>query len=85
MGEWANGRVAECGYTPVEAMFSTAVDGWFMAFDNEHAGGFEPPGQCCLPARCGFSSTHHDKPLLQVDPWRKLERVLRVARRGWGS
>ena len=35
--------VTEGGYDPVvEAMCSTDVDGWFMAFDNARAGGFEP-------------------------------------------
>jgi 5-methyltetrahydropteroyltriglutamate--homocysteine methyltransferase len=35
--------VAEGGYEAVaEAMFSTAVDGFFMEFDSERAGGFEP-------------------------------------------
>ena len=42
-GNFKSAWVAEGGYDPVvEAMFSTDVDGWFMEFDNERAGGFEP-------------------------------------------
>ena len=117
--------MAEGGYDPVvEAMFSTDVDGWFMEFDNERAGGFEPLrklpkgkkvalglvttkvgelesvdtlmrrideaakvvplDQLCLSPQCGFSSTHHGNALSQDDQWRKLERVVEVARRVWG-
>jgi 5-methyltetrahydropteroyltriglutamate--homocysteine methyltransferase len=105
-------------------MFSTDVDGWFMEFDSERAGGFEPlrqlPAgkkvvlglvttklgelesaealmrrideaakvvpldQLCLSPQCGFSSTHHGNALSQDDQWRKLERVVEVARRVWG-
>jgi 5-methyltetrahydropteroyltriglutamate--homocysteine methyltransferase len=42
-GNFRSAWVAEGGYEPVvEAMFSTAVDGWFMEFDSARAGGFEP-------------------------------------------
>ena len=42
-GNFKSAWVAEGGYDPVvDAMFSTAVDGWFMEFDNARAGGFEP-------------------------------------------
>jgi 5-methyltetrahydropteroyltriglutamate--homocysteine methyltransferase len=42
-GNFKSAWVAEGGYDPVvEAMFSTDVDGWFMEFDSERAGGFEP-------------------------------------------
>src|SRR4029450_13719434 len=35
--------VAEGGYESVaEAMFSTSIDAFFMEFDTERAGGFEP-------------------------------------------
>jgi 5-methyltetrahydropteroyltriglutamate--homocysteine methyltransferase len=124
-GNFKSAWVAEGGYDPVvEAMFSTDVDGWFMEFDNERAGGFEPlrklPAgkqvvlglvttklgelesadalvrrideaaqvvpldQLCLSPQCGFSSTHHGNALSQDDQWRKLERVVEVARRVWG-
>jgi 5-methyltetrahydropteroyltriglutamate--homocysteine methyltransferase len=42
-GNFKSAWVAEGGYDPVvEAMFSTDVDGWFMEFDSERAGTFEP-------------------------------------------
>jgi len=124
-GNFKSAWVAEGGYDPVvDAMFSTDVDGWFMEFDSERAGGFEPlrklPAgkkvvlglvttkqgelesadalvrrieeaakvvpldQLCLSPQCGFSSTHHGNALSVEDQWRKLERVVEVARRVWG-
>ena len=42
-GNFRSAWVAEGGYEPVaEAMFSCAVDGFFMEFDSERAGGLEP-------------------------------------------
>jgi 5-methyltetrahydropteroyltriglutamate--homocysteine methyltransferase len=42
-GNFKSAWVAEGGYEPVaEAMFSSAVDGFFMEFDSARAGGFEP-------------------------------------------
>jgi 5-methyltetrahydropteroyltriglutamate--homocysteine methyltransferase len=42
-GNFKSAWVAEGGYESVaEAMFSTAVDAFFMEFDTERAGGFEP-------------------------------------------
>lgn len=42
-GNFKSAWVAQGGYAPVvEAMFSTDVDGYFMEFDSERAGGFEP-------------------------------------------
>jgi 5-methyltetrahydropteroyltriglutamate--homocysteine methyltransferase len=42
-GNFRSAWVAEGGYEPVaEAMFSCAVDGFFMEFDSARAGGFEP-------------------------------------------
>ncbi|MEO6033542.1 MAG: hypothetical protein ABIP61_16900, partial [Burkholderiaceae bacterium] len=39
-GNFKSAWVAEGGYAPVvEAMFSTNVDGYFMEFDSERAGG----------------------------------------------
>jgi 5-methyltetrahydropteroyltriglutamate--homocysteine methyltransferase len=47
-GNFKSAWVAEGGYEPVaEAMFSIAVDGFFMEFDSARAGGFEPLR--CLP------------------------------------
>jgi 5-methyltetrahydropteroyltriglutamate--homocysteine methyltransferase len=42
-GNFKSAWVAEGGYEPVaEAMFSAGVDAFFMEFDTERAGGFEP-------------------------------------------
>jgi len=42
-GNFRSAWVAEGGYEPVaEAMFSSGVDAFFMEFDTERAGGFEP-------------------------------------------
>ena len=42
-GNFKSAWVAEGGYEPVaESMFSSGVDAFFMEFDNERAGGFEP-------------------------------------------
>src|SRR5919108_524577 len=109
----------------VEAMFSTNVDGYFMEWDTERAGGFEPlrllPAgkrvvlglvttksgtleskdalrrrideatkhvpleRLCLSPQCGFASTHHGNTLTEDEQWRKLERVVEVAREVWGE
>ncbi len=109
----------------VEAMFSTNVDAYFMEWDTERAGGFEPLRllprdkkvvlglvttksgdleskdalrrrideaakrvpleRLCLSPQCGFASTHHGNVLTEDEQWRKLERVVEVARDVWGS
>jgi 5-methyltetrahydropteroyltriglutamate--homocysteine methyltransferase len=46
---------------------------------------FVPLEQLCLSPQCGFASTHHGNALSQDDQWRKLERVVGVARRVWGD
>ncbi|HEX7054591.1 MAG TPA: 5-methyltetrahydropteroyltriglutamate--homocysteine S-methyltransferase [Burkholderiales bacterium] len=124
-GNFKSAWVAEGGYEPVaEAMFSSGVDAFFMEFDTERAGGFEPLRfvpkdktvvlglvsskvprleskdelkrridqaakqvpleRLCLSPQCGFSSTHHGNALTQEEQWRKLERVVEVAREVWG-
>jgi 5-methyltetrahydropteroyltriglutamate--homocysteine methyltransferase len=107
----------------VEAMFSAAVDGFFMEYDTERAGGFAPLRKLpkgrkvvlglvssktgslekaadikrrideasklvplenlCLSPQCGFASTHHGNALSEDEQWRKLERVVEVARDVW--
>ncbi len=107
----------------VEAMFSTDVDGYFMEYDTERAGGFAPlrllPAgkkvvlglvttksgalestdalkrrvdeaakyvpleNLCLSPQCGFASTHHGNALTEDEQWRKLVRVVEVARDVW--
>lgn len=44
-----------------------------------------PLDQLCLSPQCGFSSTHHGNALSVDDQWRKLERVVEVARQVWGD
>ncbi|HUN70485.1 MAG TPA: 5-methyltetrahydropteroyltriglutamate--homocysteine S-methyltransferase, partial [Burkholderiales bacterium] len=123
-GNFKSSWVAAGGYEPVaEAMFSSAVDAFFMEFDTERAGGFEPLRylptskkvvlglmttktgvleskefligkikeatkfvpleNLCLSPQCGFSSTHHGNALSAEEQWRKLERVVEVAREVW--
>jgi 5-methyltetrahydropteroyltriglutamate--homocysteine methyltransferase len=43
-----------------------------------------PLEQLALSPQCGFSSTHHGNALSMDDQWRKLERVVEVAREVWG-
>ena len=38
-----------------------------------------------LSPQCGFSSTHHGNALSSDEQWRKLERVVEVAREVWGG
>jgi 5-methyltetrahydropteroyltriglutamate--homocysteine methyltransferase len=108
----------------LDGMFSANVDGFFMEYDSERAGGFEPLRRLPkgknvvlglvttksgvleekgslkrrideaskyvplenlrLSPQCGFSSTHHGNKLTQDEQWRKLERVVEVAREVWG-
>jgi len=123
-GNFKSAFVASGGYEPVaEAMFSSSVDGFFMEFDSERSGGFEPLRfvprgkkvvlglvttkvgglegaeslkariqaatkyvpleDLCLSPQCGFSSTHHGNKLSADDQWRKLERIVQVAREVW--
>jgi 5-methyltetrahydropteroyltriglutamate--homocysteine methyltransferase len=51
----------------------------------DEASRFVPIERLCLSPQCGFSSTHHGNALSQDDQWRKLERVVEVAREVWGD
>jgi 5-methyltetrahydropteroyltriglutamate--homocysteine methyltransferase len=51
----------------------------------DEASKFVPIENLCLSPQCGFSSTHHGNALSIDDQWRKLERVVQVAREVWGS
>ena len=126
-GNFRSTWLASGGYEDavVEAMFSTDVDGYFMEWDSERAGGFEPLRllphgkkvvlglvttksgaleaketlarrideaaryvpleRLCLSPQCGFASTHHGNTLTEDEQWRKLERVVEVAREVWGG
>ena len=50
----------------------------------DEASRFVPIERLCLSPQCGFSSTHHGNALSEDDQWRKLERVVDVAREVWG-
>ncbi|HEY7518675.1 MAG TPA: 5-methyltetrahydropteroyltriglutamate--homocysteine S-methyltransferase [Methylomirabilota bacterium] len=126
-GNFRSTWFAEGGYADavVEAMFSIPVDAYFMEWDTERAGGFEPLRllprdktvvlglvttksgtlepkdvlrrrideatkfvpieRLCLSPQCGFASTHHGNTLTEDEQWRKLERVVDVARDVWGG
>jgi len=49
----------------------------------EEAAKFAPLDQLCLSPQCGFASTHHGNKLTEDEQWRKLERVVEVAREVW--
>jgi len=44
---------------------------------------FVPLENLCLSPQCGFSSTHHGNVLAPDEQWKKLERVVEVAREVW--
>ena len=50
----------------------------------DEAAQFVPLEDLCLSPQCGFSSTHHGNALSTDDQWRKLQRVVEVAREVWG-
>jgi len=125
-GNFRSAWFASGGYQDevLEGMFSADVDGFFMEYDSERAGGFEPLrrlpkgknvvlglvttksgvleekqtlkrrideasrhvplANLRLSPQCGFSSTHHGNKLSEEEQWRKLERVVEVAREVWG-
>jgi 5-methyltetrahydropteroyltriglutamate--homocysteine methyltransferase len=49
----------------------------------DEAAKFVPLKDLCLSPQCGFSSTHHGNQLTEDEQWRKLERVVEVAREVW--
>ena len=51
----------------------------------DEAAQYVPLERLCLSPQCGFSSTHHGNALSQDEQWRKLERVVEVARAVWGE
>jgi 5-methyltetrahydropteroyltriglutamate--homocysteine methyltransferase len=50
----------------------------------DQAARYVPMENLCLSPQCGFSSTHHGNRLTEDEQWRKLERVVQVAREIWG-
>jgi 5-methyltetrahydropteroyltriglutamate--homocysteine methyltransferase len=57
----------------------------FLKRQIEAAAKFMPIEDLCLSPQCGFSSTHHGNHLTEDEQWRKLERVVQVAREIWGK
>jgi 5-methyltetrahydropteroyltriglutamate--homocysteine methyltransferase len=49
----------------------------------DEAAKFVPLERLALSPQCGFSSTHHGNALTIDEQWRKLERVVEVAREVW--
>jgi 5-methyltetrahydropteroyltriglutamate--homocysteine methyltransferase len=46
---------------------------------------YRPLESLGLSPQCGFASTHHGNTLTGDEQWRKLERVVEVAREVWGA
>ena len=49
----------------------------------QEAAKFVPLDNLCLSPQCGFSSTHHGNHLTPDEQWRKLGRVVEIAREVW--
>jgi 5-methyltetrahydropteroyltriglutamate--homocysteine methyltransferase len=49
----------------------------------DEASKFVPLDDLCLSPQCGFSSTHHGNRLSEGEQWRKLERVVKIAKEVW--
>jgi 5-methyltetrahydropteroyltriglutamate--homocysteine methyltransferase len=49
----------------------------------DEAAQFVPLERLCLSPQCGFSSTHHGNRLSEDEQWRKLERVVKIAKEVW--
>ena len=50
----------------------------------DEAARFVPLERLALSPQCGFASTHHGNTLTEDEQWRKLARVVEVAREVWG-
>jgi 5-methyltetrahydropteroyltriglutamate--homocysteine methyltransferase len=55
----------------------------FLIRKIKEAEQFLPLDSLCLSPQCGFASTHHGNALSIDEQWRKLERVVEVAREVW--
>jgi 5-methyltetrahydropteroyltriglutamate--homocysteine methyltransferase len=125
-GNFRSSWATEGGYDFVaESMFQSDIDGFFMEFDSDRSGTFEPLRflprskrvvlglvttkvgrieseeellrridaaakvvpleNLCLSPQCGFSSHETGNKLSHDDQWRKLELVVNVARKVWGT
>jgi 5-methyltetrahydropteroyltriglutamate--homocysteine methyltransferase len=125
-GNYKSTFMGSGGYEPVaEVLFDRIkLDGYFMEYDTDRAGGFEPLrrlprgrrvvlglvttktgeleskdairrrideaakivplDQLCLSGQCGFASTEEGNTLTEDAQWRKLERIVEVAKEVWG-
>jgi 5-methyltetrahydropteroyltriglutamate--homocysteine methyltransferase len=68
----------------VTTKVSELEDKDFLKRRIEEAAKVVPLEDLCLSPQCGFSSTHHGNKLAHDEQWRKLERVVEVAREVWG-
>jgi len=127
-GNFRSSWIAEGGYEPVAETLlgKTHYDGYFLEYDTERAGGFEPlrflpkgnkrvvlglitskfgaleakdaiekrieeatkfvaKDQLCLSPQCGFASTEEGNILSPEEQWKKLERVVEIAKETWGE
>jgi 5-methyltetrahydropteroyltriglutamate--homocysteine methyltransferase len=50
----------------------------------DEAAKYVPMEQLCLSGQCGFASTEEGNVLTEDDQWKKLERIVEVAREVWG-
>src|SRR3989442_7867212 len=49
----------------------------------DEAAAYVPLENLCLSPQCGFASTHHGNKLTEDEQWKKLERIVDVARDVW--
>ncbi|HEY5636516.1 MAG TPA: 5-methyltetrahydropteroyltriglutamate--homocysteine S-methyltransferase [Burkholderiales bacterium] len=49
----------------------------------DEAAKFVPLENLCLSPQCGFSSTHHGNALSEAEQWKKLARIVEIAREVW--
>jgi len=87
-GDFAPLRFAPKGKKVVLGLVTTKVgaleDKDTLKRRIEAASKYVPLENLCLSPQCGFSSTHHGNVLSYDEQWRKLERIVEVAREVWG-
>jgi len=87
-GDFAPLRYAPRGRKVVLGLVTTKVgaleDKDTLKRRIEAASRYVPLEDLCLSPQCGFSSTHHGNLLSYEEQWRKLERIVEVAREVWG-
>jgi hypothetical protein len=88
-GDFAPLRFAPKGKKVVLGLVTTKVgeleDKDTLRRRIDAARAYVPLENLCLSPQCGFSSTHHGNLLSYDEQWRKLERIVEVARDVWGS